>query len=90
MDGPEVLPLLDLHNLPQVCHSGLDLFRSLKPCPALSEIVAHQAFGCPDRRIPAVVVGGELNGLGVCRSLAAVWVADTKRLNPALWSRHHA
>jgi predicted ATP-grasp superfamily ATP-dependent carboligase len=39
-----------------------------------------------------VVVGGDLNGLGVCRSLAAggmpVWVVDTKRSNPALWSRY--
>jgi D-aspartate ligase len=58
----------------------------------LSNISANQAFGRSDRRIPAVVVGGELNGLGVCRSLAAggipVWVVDTKRTNPALWSRH--
>jgi D-aspartate ligase len=60
--------------------------------PLLSDIVANQIFGCSDRRIPAVVVGGELNGLGVCRSLAAggapVWVVDTKRSNPALWSRY--
>jgi predicted ATP-grasp superfamily ATP-dependent carboligase len=60
--------------------------------PLLSEVAAHQIFDCPDRRVPAVVIGGELNGLGVCRSLAAggipVWVVDTKRFNPALWSRH--
>jgi D-aspartate ligase len=88
-----VLPLLDLHNLPLVCHSGLDLYRSrLSHGPLLSEIAAHQVFDCPDRRIAAVVIGGELNGLGVCRSLAAggipVCVVDTKRFNPALWSRH--
>jgi D-aspartate ligase len=39
-----------------------------------------------------VVIGGELNGLGVCRSLAIggmpVWVVDCKRANPALWSRY--
>ena len=44
-----------------------------------------------DRRVPALVIGGELNGLGVCRSLAIggmpVWVVDCKRANPALWSR---
>lgn len=44
------------------------------------------------RRVPAVVIGGELNGLGVCRSLAMggmpVWVVDCKRSNPALWSRY--
>jgi hypothetical protein len=53
----------------------------------LSDIAANQVFGCSDRRIPAAVVGGDLNGLGVCRSLAAggmpVWVVDTKRSNPA-------
>lgn len=40
----------------------------------------------------AVVVGGELNALGVCRSLAAgkvrTYVLDQKRFNPAMWSRH--
>jgi D-aspartate ligase len=58
----------------------------------LSKSIANQVSGFSDRRVPAVVVGGELNGLGVCRSLAAagipVWVVDTKRSNPALWSRH--
>jgi D-aspartate ligase len=38
-----------------------------------------------------VVIGGELNGLGVCRSLALggvpTRVIDRKRFNPALWSR---
>jgi predicted ATP-grasp superfamily ATP-dependent carboligase len=42
--------------------------------------------------IPAVVIGGELNGLGVCRSLARggvpVCVVDCKRWSPALWSRY--
>ena len=41
---------------------------------------------------PAVIIGGELNGLGVCRSLARggvpIYVLDRKRLNPAMWSRH--
>jgi hypothetical protein len=32
--------------------------------PPLSEIAAHEIFDCPDRCIPAVVIGGELNGLG--------------------------
>jgi D-aspartate ligase len=41
---------------------------------------------------PAIVIGGELNGLGVCRSLAMAGVPtfllDRKRLNPAVWSRY--
>ncbi|MGY8635131.1 hypothetical protein RAD15_21885 [Bradyrhizobium sp. 14AA] len=45
-----------------------------------------------ERRVPAVVIGGELNGLGVCRSLALggmpIWVVDCKRWKPALWSRY--
>lgn len=49
-------------------------------------------FGSSDRRVPAVVIGGELNGLGVCRSLAKggmpIWVVDCKHANPALWSRY--
>ncbi|MDH2347384.1 hypothetical protein [Bradyrhizobium sp. SSUT77] len=48
--------------------------------------------GSSERRVPAVVIGGELNGLGVCRSLAMggmpIWVVDRKRSNPALWSRY--
>jgi len=40
----------------------------------------------------AVIVGGELNGLGVCRSLGRAGIAaclvDKKRLNPAMWSRY--
>lgn len=40
----------------------------------------------------AVIVGGELNGLGVCRSLGragiATYMVDRKRLNPAMWSRY--
>lgn len=59
---------------------------------ALSEIAPNPVFGSSDRRVPAVVIGGELNGLGVCRSLAvggmSVWVVDCKRSNPALWSRY--
>jgi hypothetical protein len=54
--------------------------------PLLSEIGANQIFDCPDRRIPAVAIGRELNGLGVCRGLVAggiaVWVVDTDE--PAL------
>jgi len=50
------------------------------------------AFGSPESAAPAVVIGGELNALGVCRSLArggmSVWVVDRKRWNPALRSRH--
>lgn len=42
--------------------------------------------------IPAVVIGAELNGLGVCRSLAQggmpVYVVGNRRSAPALWSRH--
>lgn len=52
--------------------------------------VWSDATGLADR--PAVVVGGELNGLGVCRSLGRagvpVYVLDRKRLNPAMWSRY--
>jgi D-aspartate ligase len=58
----------------------------------LSAIAPNQVFGSSDWRVPAVVIGGELNGLGVCRSLAMggmpVWVVDCKRSNPALWSRY--
>jgi predicted ATP-grasp superfamily ATP-dependent carboligase len=59
---------------------------------ALTEIAPIQAAGRSDRRVPAVVIGGELNGLGVCRSLSKggvpIWVIDCKRSNPALWSRY--
>ncbi len=41
---------------------------------------------------PAVVIGGELNGLGVCRSLARgnvpTYVLDHRRINAAMWSRY--
>lgn len=41
---------------------------------------------------PAVVVGGELNALGVCRSLGMAgvptYVVDRKRLNAAMWCRY--
>jgi D-aspartate ligase len=44
------------------------------------------------RPVPAVVVGGSLNALGVTRSLSAagvpVVVLDTTRQCPAAWSRH--
>ena len=40
---------------------------------------------------PALVVGGQLNGLGVCRSLAQAgietYVLDTRWYDPASWSR---
>jgi len=40
----------------------------------------------------AVVVGGKLNGLGVCRSLGRAgvrsYLLDRKRWNPGMWSRH--
>lgn len=43
-------------------------------------------------KVPAVVVGGSLNGLGVVRSLARhsipVYVLDTNRRCPAAWSRY--
>ncbi|MER8824349.1 hypothetical protein NKH70_32295 [Mesorhizobium sp. M0991] len=58
----------------------------------LPDIAPNQEFGSSHWRVPAVVIGGELNGLGVCRSLALggmpVWVVDRKRSNPALWSRY--
>lgn len=57
----------------------------------LLQISSEEAHRSPDPRISAVVVGGELNGLGVCRSLALgrvpVGVIGCRRLNPALWSR---
>jgi len=41
---------------------------------------------------PAVVIGGERNGLGVCRSLAKgdvpTYVLDRRRRNAAMWSRY--
>jgi D-aspartate ligase len=42
---------------------------------------------------PAVVIGAELNGLGVCRSLGkgggiVSYVIDRKWRNPAMWSRY--
>jgi D-aspartate ligase len=46
------------------------------------------------RSVPAVVVGGNLNGLGVVRSLArggvSVVVLESTRRCPAAWSRHCA
>jgi D-aspartate ligase len=58
----------------------------------MSEIAPGKVFGSSEWPIPAVVIGGELNGLGVCRSLAMggipVCVVDCKRSNPALWSRY--
>lgn len=61
-------------------HHGVD---NLRPNPML---------GSSEWRGTAVVIGGELNGLGACRSLAMgglfVWVVDRKRSNPALWSRY--
>jgi D-aspartate ligase len=48
---------------------------------------SHAANSCP-----AVVIGGELNGLGVCRSLGegdvSTYVLDPHCYNPAMWSRH--
>ena len=46
----------------------------------------------PAVKVPAVVVGGTLNSLGVVRSLASagipIYVLDTSREGPAAWSRH--
>ncbi|WP_443112255.1 carboxylate--amine ligase [Cupriavidus sp. IDO] len=46
----------------------------------------------PAKQAAAVVVGGELGGLGLVRSLSGqgipIVVADTKRGTPASWSRH--
>ncbi len=42
--------------------------------------------------VPAVIVGGQLNGLGVCRSLAKAGVPthliDDARFNAGMWSRY--
>jgi hypothetical protein len=58
----------------------------------LSNVAPSKVFGSSERPIPAVVIGGELNGLGVCRSLAIggmpVYVVDCERSRPALWSRY--
>lgn len=55
-------------------------------------ILAYQRCEQSESRVPVVVIGGELNALGVCRSLAKggmpIWVVGRKRSNPALWSRH--
>jgi D-aspartate ligase len=46
----------------------------------------------PARPVPAVVLGGTLNGLGIVRSLvlagAPIYVIDTSWRCPAAWSRH--
>lgn len=48
--------------------------------------------GSARARIPAIIVGGSLNALGVVRSLSQasvpVFVVDTTRQCPAAWSRH--
>lgn len=50
--------------------------------------------GGAQKPVPAVVVGGSLNGLGVVRSLSRggvpVTVLETRRQCPAAWSRHCA
>jgi D-aspartate ligase len=70
----------------------LGQFRLLQYNLMLSEIAPSKLFGSSEWPIPAVVIGGELNGLGVCRSLAIggmpVCVVDCKSSNPALWSRY--
>jgi hypothetical protein len=57
----------------------------------LSDIAPNQLLRSSDRQVPTVVIGEELNGPGVRRSLGIggmpVWVVDCKRSNPALWSR---
>ncbi len=78
------------------CRSGIVVrgqccgrFKIIGRYCSMSTIATDQAFG---PMLPAVVIGGELNGLGVCRSLAAggmpIWMVDCKRSNPALWSRY--
>jgi hypothetical protein len=60
--------------------------------PSMSPEIAPGKAGSSQWPIPAVVIGGELNGLGVCRSLARgdlrVCVVDCKRSSPAPWSRY--
>jgi D-aspartate ligase len=57
----------------------------------LSEPGFIKISDAPDRPASAVAIGGELNGLGVCRTLALggapVWVLDCRRSNPAIWLR---
>jgi predicted ATP-grasp superfamily ATP-dependent carboligase len=71
-------------------HSGIDRFQL--GALVSSEIAASQMPSSSQRPVSSVIVGGELNGLGVCRSLAMggmpVYVIDRKRCNPALWSRY--
>jgi D-aspartate ligase len=44
------------------------------------------------QKVPAVVVGGNLNALGVIRSLSRggmpIYILETTRRQPAVWSRH--
>lgn len=46
----------------------------------------------PGKQVPVVIVGGQLNGLGVVRSIARqripTTIVDTDRSRAALWSRH--
>ncbi|MBV9828400.1 MAG: carboxylate--amine ligase [Alphaproteobacteria bacterium] len=54
--------------------------------------MVHAYMNVATALTPAVVIGGELNGLGVCRSLAKsgipIYVLDAHRRNPAMWSRY--
>jgi D-aspartate ligase len=59
------------------------------------DLLAHSGSHVTSiRPVPAVVVGGTLNGLGVARSLARggmpVVLLETTRRCPAAWSRHCA
>jgi D-aspartate ligase len=54
--------------------------------------VSVATIGLSGNSVPAVVVGGTLNSLGVVRSLALggvpIYLLDTSRRCPAAWSRH--
>jgi D-aspartate ligase len=54
----------------------------------------NRTSASPTERLPAVVVGGSLNALGVVRSLARggmpIYLLETTRRCPAAWSRHCA
>jgi D-aspartate ligase len=54
----------------------------------------NRTSSSPTERLPAVVVGGTLNALGVVRSLARggmpIYLLETTRRCPAAWSRHCA
>lgn len=86
--GPPVHGLQRLHCLEEDPHAT-------DPSRKLRQAVSQKPMSGPGSaraQIPAVIVGGSLNALGVVRSLSharvPVFVVETTRECPAAWSRH--